>query len=80
MEFVRTRRLDMVLRDLLDHGITVGEAAHRAGYSNTANFSTAFQRQFGYPPSVCLGQFPLGIARFRHVGDLLTEQEHPIGR
>lgn len=53
MEFVRTRRLEMARMLLLQDGITVGEAAHGAGYSSTANFSTAFQREFGYPPSAC---------------------------
>lgn len=55
MEFVRTRRLEIARLELLEEEITVGEAAHLAGYSNAANFSTAFQREFGYPPSTCIG-------------------------
>ena len=57
MEFVRTRRLEIARLELLEEEFTVGEAAYRAGYSNTANFSTAFQRKFGYPPSACIGDF-----------------------
>ncbi|MCB1960582.1 MAG: helix-turn-helix transcriptional regulator [Rhodocyclaceae bacterium] len=54
MEFVRTRRLELARLALLEDGINVSEAAYRAGYSGVANFSTAFQREFGYPPSVCI--------------------------
>ncbi len=54
MEFVRIRKLELARLALLDNGISVGEAAFQAGYSNTANFSTAFQREFGYPPSSCI--------------------------
>lgn len=53
MEFIRIRRLELARLSLLDDGLTVGEAAFGAGYSCTANFSTAFQREFGYPPSSC---------------------------
>lgn len=56
MEFIRTRRLELARQKLLEEGITVGEAAHLAGYSSSANFSTAFQREFGYPPSACSGK------------------------
>ncbi len=54
MEFIRIRRLELARLAILEHGITAGEAAHNAGYSNTANFPTAFQRKFGYPPSACI--------------------------
>lgn len=51
MEFARIRRLEYA-RDLLAQGgVSVGEAAGRAGYSSPANFATAFHREFGYPPS-----------------------------
>lgn len=56
MEFIRTRRLELARQKLLEEGITVGEAAHLASYSSTANFSTAFQREFGYPPSACIAK------------------------
>ncbi|MCV6636162.1 AraC family transcriptional regulator [Candidatus Albibeggiatoa sp. nov. NOAA] len=54
MEFVRTRRLELARLSLLEQGITVSEAAYQAGYSSPANFSTAFQREFGYTPSACV--------------------------
>lgn len=54
MEFVRIRRLELARLALLDEGLTVGQAAFLAGYSNTANFSNAFQREFGYSPSSCI--------------------------
>ena len=54
MEFVRTRRLELARLSLLEQGITVSEAAYQAGYSSPANFSTAFQREFGYTPSACI--------------------------
>lgn len=53
VEYLRRRRLDRA-RDLLRRGaIGIAAAARMAGYSNTANFSTAFKRQFGTPPSRC---------------------------
>lgn len=54
MEFVRTRRLELARLSLLEKGTTISEAAFQAGYSSTSNFSTAFQREFGYAPSVCV--------------------------
>jgi len=57
MEFQRVRRLELARLALIDQQLTVGEAAFRAGYSNTANFSTAFVREFGYPPSACLENY-----------------------
>ena len=53
-EFMRTRRLELARLALLEKGMTVGETAFQAGYSSAANFATAFQRAFGYPPSACL--------------------------
>ncbi|MDF1790432.1 MAG: AraC family transcriptional regulator [Thalassobaculaceae bacterium] len=51
IEFLRMRRLELARQVLDDCGATVAEAAQRAGYSNPSNFATAFQREFGYPPS-----------------------------
>lgn len=49
-EFVRRRNLERA-RFALDHqGLSVKEAAYLAGYSNPANFSTAFRRHFGRSP------------------------------
>ena len=50
-EFTREARLHRA-RDAMDNeGISVSEAAYRAGYSSPANFSTAFKKFFGLTPS-----------------------------
>jgi AraC-like DNA-binding protein len=54
MEFQRTERLNAARALLREGRLTVGEAGYRAGYSTVSNFSSAFQRTFGYPPSACL--------------------------
>lgn len=54
MQFMRATRLEIARQSLSSEGISVTEAAHVAGYSNTSSFSTAFLREFGYPPSSCL--------------------------
>lgn len=56
MEFLRIRRLELGRDVLVRHGVSVAEAAHRAGYTSPANFATAFQREFGYPPSQVRGR------------------------
>jgi AraC-like DNA-binding protein len=53
MEFQRSERLKAARSQLLNGGLTVGEVSYRAGYSTASNFSSAFQRAFGYPPSAC---------------------------
>ncbi|NVO57345.1 helix-turn-helix transcriptional regulator [Rhodobacteraceae bacterium B1Z28] len=50
-EFVRGERLKRANTALRHDGISIAEAAFLAGYSNTANFSTAFRREFGMPPA-----------------------------
>lgn len=49
-EFIRNARLDEARRVLMQDGVSVSEAAYRAGYSNAANFATAFKRRFGISP------------------------------
>lgn len=49
-EFIRNARLDEAKRVLMQNGISVSEAAYRAGYSSAANFATAFKRRFGISP------------------------------
>jgi AraC-like DNA-binding protein len=49
-EFVRNAKLDEARRVLMQDGISVNEAAYRAGYSSAANFATAFKRRFGVSP------------------------------
>jgi AraC-like DNA-binding protein len=53
VSFQRTERLKTARTKLLQGRMTVGEAGYQAGYSNVSNFSSAFQKAFGYPPSVC---------------------------
>lgn len=54
MEFQRSERLKAARAMLIDGNLTVGEAGFQAGYSTVSNFSCAFQRAFGYPPSACM--------------------------
>lgn len=49
--YQRRRLLDVARIALEREGISVNEAAHRAGYTSAANFATAFRRQFGIAPS-----------------------------
>lgn len=50
-EYRRQQRLIHAMLALRDKGASVTDAAALAGYSSSANFATAFSRQFGYPPS-----------------------------
>jgi len=51
VDFIREYRLHQARRALISEGISISEAAYRAGYSNPANFSTAFKKLFGLTPS-----------------------------
>ena len=51
VDFVRECRLHAARQAMDKEGISVSEAAYRAGYSSPANFSTAFKRLFGLTPS-----------------------------
>lgn len=51
-DFVRDVRLDLA-RDLISsQGWSISAAAHRIGYAHASNFSAAFRRKYGYPPSL----------------------------
>ncbi len=51
MDYIRERRL-VAAKDAMEReGLTITQAAYRAGYSSPANFSTAFKRVFGITPS-----------------------------
>lgn len=50
-DFLRTSRLAFAREALLHQGFSVTEAAYAVGYTNPANFSTAFRKQFGCVPS-----------------------------
>lgn len=51
VDFVRQCRLRQARKAIEQDGLSVSEAAYLAGYSNPANFSTAFKRMFGLTPS-----------------------------
>lgn len=52
-DFVRERRLDLVLRLLKDRGraSTITDIAYDAGFSDISSFNRAFRRRFGATPS-----------------------------
>jgi AraC-like DNA-binding protein len=50
VDFVRARKLEQAREALERDGLSIGEAAFLAGYSNPANFTTAFRRAFGMLP------------------------------
>jgi len=49
-DYLRSCRLQRAAVALQHDGVSVARAAEIAGYSNQANFSTAFRRRFGAPP------------------------------
>ncbi|THF55628.1 helix-turn-helix domain-containing protein [Pseudothauera rhizosphaerae] len=52
-DYLRCSRLRRAAHALQHEGVSVARAAEIAGYSNQANFSTAFRRHFGLPPKHC---------------------------
>ena len=52
---LRDIRLDRAHEGILRDGWTVKQAAYFSGYKHAANFSTAFARKFGTPPSLFRG-------------------------
>jgi len=57
-DYLRSNRLSSAREALLHEGLSVTEAAYSVGYTNSANFSTAFRKHFGYPPSRCYRDNP----------------------
>jgi AraC-like DNA-binding protein len=51
VDYIRQRKLELARGALERDGVSISEAAFRAGYSSPANFSTAFRRAFGVRPS-----------------------------
>src|SRR5699024_4471503 len=49
--YIRNRSLEQARRQLADAGLNVTEIAVNAGYTNPANFATAFKRRFGVTPT-----------------------------
>jgi AraC-like DNA-binding protein len=50
-ENIRQRRLGIAREDLIRGRTSITEVAFRCGYGSSANFATAFKRQFGQSPS-----------------------------
>lgn len=50
-EYVRMMRLEKARNAMLVEGVSIGEAAYNAGYRHTANFVTAFKKQFAVTPA-----------------------------
>lgn len=53
IDYLRTRRLEIAREALVYQNMTVTEAADLVGYTNPANFATAFRKRFGSVPSLC---------------------------
>ncbi len=63
-------RLDMAHRLLAAGELTVKQVAHRAGYAHVSNFSLAFARRFGHPPTGAQGEkrgFHQSVAKTNNV-------------
>ena len=50
-EYIRTERLERARQLLREQAGTVADVCYQVGFNSPAHFSTAFSRQFGYPPS-----------------------------
>lgn len=50
VEYARNERLEAARVMLRDRRFQIAEIAYRIGYSDPANFTTAFKHRFGYPP------------------------------
>jgi AraC family transcriptional activator of pyochelin receptor len=49
--YLQTMRMNEAKRYLLDTNLPLQEITHLSGYTNLSNFSIAFKRTFGFPPS-----------------------------
>jgi len=56
-EYVRRLKLQRARQAIEREGVSVTEAAHIAGYTSAANFSTAFKRLFGVSPKTVRSTF-----------------------
>lgn len=57
IEYLRDRRLDAARVMLGEGRFQVSQIAYRAGYSDPANFTTAYRRRFGHPPTFDMKRF-----------------------
>ena len=55
-DYLRNKRLVLAREALVHQNLSVTEAAYIAGYSNPANFATAFRKYFGSAPSAYRAQ------------------------
>lgn len=55
-DYLRNKRLGLAREALVHQNLSVTEAAYIAGYSNPANFATAFRKYFGAAPSAFRAQ------------------------
>lgn len=55
-DYLRHKRLGLAREALVHQNLSVTEAAYVAGYSNPANFATAFRKYFGAAPSAYRAQ------------------------
>jgi len=51
MDYIRERRLEIAKNAMVCDGLTIAQAAFKAGYKSSANFATAFKRVYGVSPS-----------------------------
>lgn len=51
MDYVRERRLETAREAMIHDGLTIAQAAYKAGYTSPSNFATAFKRVYGVSPS-----------------------------
>lgn len=56
IDYLRTKRLEVAREALVYQNMTVTEAADLVGYTNPANFATAFRKHFGSVPSLYRSQ------------------------
>jgi len=53
--YIAERRLELGRTLIARQGLSVSEAAYRAGYNHPASFTAAFRRRYGHPPSAIKG-------------------------
>ena len=51
MDYLRERRLETAKEAMIHDGLTIAQAAFKAGYTSPSNFATAFKRVYGVSPS-----------------------------
>lgn len=56
IDYLRTKRLEAAREALVYQNLSVTEAADLVGYTNPANFATAFRKRFGSTPSLYRSQ------------------------